>query len=95
MNFLALHDDVKFIISAHLASDFKNKSNVIKNMLVVEAYGYKQHFGEDIFVFCKEWGRTTYIKGLDTQIIGDGTFARVAFALLCHSSKPKNNPRVS
>jgi len=30
MNFLALHDDVKFIISAHLASDLKNKSGIVK-----------------------------------------------------------------
>ena len=31
MNFLALHDDVKFIISAHLASDLKIRAMLSKN----------------------------------------------------------------
>jgi len=31
MNFLALHDDVKFIISAHLASDLKIRALLSKN----------------------------------------------------------------
>jgi len=31
MNFLALHDDVKFIIATHLASDFKIRTLLSKN----------------------------------------------------------------
>ena len=31
MNFLALHDDVKFIIATHLASDLKIRSMLSKN----------------------------------------------------------------
>ena len=41
------------------------KSNVIKNMLVVEAYGYKQHFGEDIFVFSRTLGLDDTWKSLN------------------------------
>ena len=28
MNFLALHDDAKFIIATHLASDLKNRGRI-------------------------------------------------------------------
>ena len=31
MNFLALHDDVKFIIATHLASDLKFRALLSKN----------------------------------------------------------------
>ena len=31
MNFLALHDDVKFIIATHLASDLKIRAMLSKN----------------------------------------------------------------
>ena len=31
MNFLALHDDVKFIIATHLASDLKIRALLSKN----------------------------------------------------------------
>ena len=31
MNFLALHDDVKFIIATHLASDLKIRTLLSKN----------------------------------------------------------------
>ena len=32
------------------------KSNMLLNMITVDEYGYKQHFGEDIFVFSKTLG---------------------------------------
>ena len=41
------------------------KSNAIKNMLVVPEYGYKQHFGEDIFVFSRTLGLDDTWKSLN------------------------------
>ena len=32
------------------------KSNLIKNMITLPEYGYKAHFGQDIFVFSKTLG---------------------------------------
>jgi len=41
------------------------KSNMIKNMITVPEYGYKQHFGEDVFVFSRTLGLDTTWQGLN------------------------------
>ena len=41
------------------------KSNMILNMLTVPEYGYKQHFGEDIFVFSRTLGLDDTWKSLN------------------------------
>ena len=40
------------------------KSNMILNMLTVPEYGYKQHFGEDVFVFSRTLGLDDTWKSL-------------------------------
>ena len=44
MNFLALHDDVKFIISAHLASDLKIRAMLSKNHILMHACMYRRMY---------------------------------------------------
>lgn len=41
------------------------KSNMIKNMITVPEYGYKQHFGEDVFVFSRTLGLDDTWKSLN------------------------------
>ena len=44
MNFLALHDDVKFIISKHIASDLKNRALLSKN------HDLQKHYWESSYI---------------------------------------------
>ena len=44
MNFLALHDDVKLIISKHLASDLKNRALLSKN------HDLQKHYWESSYI---------------------------------------------
>ena len=41
------------------------KSNMIKNMITVPEYGYKAHFGEDVFVFSRTLGLDDTWKSLN------------------------------
>ena len=38
------------------------KSNMIKNMITLDEYGYKAYFGDDIFVFSKTWASTILVS---------------------------------
>ena len=40
------------------------KSNMVKNLVTLDAYGYRQHFGENVFVFSKTLGLDDTWKSL-------------------------------
>ena len=40
------------------------KSNMVKNLITLDEYGYKQHFGENVFVFSKTLGLDDTWKSL-------------------------------
>ena len=49
MNFLALHDDVKFIIATHLASDLKIRAMLSKNHDIQKILFNEVVYNDDLY----------------------------------------------